>query len=569
MIDVKDLRKLVKDEYNSDEYKERRKRWEVYEKLYDGKLWADSENDKESKINMNYIFSTIETEGPLLTDNDPKWYMVAKMPFLQKLADRYQMAGDCLYQTSDFKTLSTELEQCAMLYEQGIEKVYFDGEEIVSEMLHPRNFVCSPGYTKLKDCTWAGSIQRKTLSWITKTFENGYKVNKDEDGDSAVEGKKKTDTLSLIKGEATIYEIWIRDDEVEIIEDIQEGTRKKVKKYPHGRLLVFSEHLDEYLRDEPYPYNHGRPPFVFYYDYKKPFSIWGTGEVKNLENLNKEFNVLLRKVAKHIELWGNPNWYNDSSNGLNTSLWKQLAAGGGQLFEINPGSKPPECGAPPMINPQALILLSLIPQLIEEATGKSAISKGQVSKKQRQSAQEISALLETSYTRTRGKIRKFEAAIKESFKMKLEIMMQYYTETRTMTRKVQNNFESIQIGNSAEFAKELYKPNPRMEGEPATDEEKQQEEDYKALLEYIGSDDEVYMDFDIIVDTDSTLPVTRQQKSQLLLQLANVRLDPSSPIDPQTLLEGMGFGNVDEIMTRLKAIQMNVAAQQQPQGVMQ
>lgn len=577
------LRKLVNSVFQSTLNVNRRKRMDKFLKYYKGEYWKEEElrNKSQSGIFTNFIFSTISTIAPLLTDSTPVWAIRARKPEMQSLADIYKMAGDCLFETLDIQQKLFLLAVDALTFGLGLAKVYFDPErdtigEVSVDLVDPREFVMAPGYTDIWDCSWCGVKTRKPLDYIRATFENGDEVKPDnpEEGQPQSDEDAESKDYVLSSQFATIYEIWMRDGSVHEEKD-ENGEKRKVKNFKNGsKIVVFANGMDKPLLEKEYPYNHGKPPYVPLYDYVVPHDFWGLGECDQIETLTLEFNLVLKKICKYIKDWADPNFYADSGAGIDPEKWKSDAPGGGNLFMVNTGSTPPVAANMPTYNSTAVEILQSIPQLIEEISGVTDMSKGMVSKKQRQSASEISALMETSYTRTRQRVRNLEWTIKRIFTLIVEIMQQYYTEVRTYGKKTDTGMEWMKISNSKEFAQEVYKPSEEQPQSEIPEEAAMEQDridktkaDYEKLMEKIGDEDSVHFPFEIFVDTNSTLPLDKQSLANLMLRLAEVQITPNSAIDTQSLLETLQVPRTEQIIERIKKAQESQMAAAAPQGM--
>ena len=481
----KKLLNVVKRIYDSKSQKAFRKKMSLYLDYFRNKYWeVDDENSpaqlggikdgQDSEISVNLLFSTVSTIAPLLTDNRPIWHAKAREPWGQILADRLKNILDILWVDLDMD--ETVLKCCmdSLIMRFGLFKVWFDpvgrdGDgEITIETVDPRTFVMAPGYTDIWEAPWCGTITSRPLSWIWKRFPEKKKdvtpdkiMEDDLDNDGNF---KEKDDIEVCDRNATVYEIWMQDDEIviEILKDQEKGTEEKVPKpkYPNGRYLVFTEGTKGkvvILDDRPYPYHHGKPPFVPLYDYIDPHNFEGICEADQLEGLILEANYLFRKVSRHVREWSSPNHAAEEGCGITPEAWKKDAPGGNRLFLLKPGKQPPMPIATPQLDRMALDFFSSLFGLIEEVSGVSEISKGRVTKKERQSASEIQTLVETSHTRTRQRVRNLEWSLKRVLKLSLELMMQYYIEDkpRTYSKRSDDGFEWYDVSASKEFVRSM------------------------------------------------------------------------------------------------------------------
>jgi hypothetical protein len=209
------------------------------------------------------------------------------------------------------------------------------------------------------------------------------------------------------------------------------------------------------------------------------------------------------------------------------------------------------------MNPMVLNLFGLIPDLLEELSGITDVSKGEASKKQRQSASEIAILLESSHTRIRQKVRNLEWSLKRICYLFVKLMQQYYTEPRKIYNKTEDGYAYSQISNSPDAAKGMI-ANPQsvakgqmfeqgeIKANEITPEEQQEYDDYKKYVEAFGDADPVYFDFDIQIDTNSTLPMDKQTLANMFIRLAQMQL-----VDRDAVLEVLKVPKWKEIVDRM------------------
>jgi len=339
------------------------------------------------------------------------------------------------------------------------------------------------------------------------------------------------------------------------------GNRTKKLKYPNGRMVVFTS--DVVLEDKEYPYNHGKPPWVFLYDYIMPHSTFGIGEADQIEGLVLEYNLFLRRFAEHCRKFSKPNWAVPAGSSLSPEDFKEKLYEGDNAFVFQPGEEKPSQIGLAMFDQFTINFINGMPTIVQDVSGVTETSKGMASKKQRQSAHEITALLETSYTRTRQRVRNLEAFIKRLYTLVIELMQQFYDEEREFSVKNQNNEnEWMSIQNKPEFADKIMKPDKEpTEGEDEEEEAliKQQWVDYEALMKKVSDEKSVYFPFEIDIETNSTLPMDMQSMANMALQIAQL-----GHMDTLTLLEMLHIPNPEKVVERLKK---DAAARQgQPQG---
>lgn len=579
----KKMRDTVEGVWKSEENQERIAEMNRYLGYYTGKYWKDREkaHPEEHGIFANLVFSTAMTIAPLLTDSEPKWNIIAGRPFFQKIAERFKSVGEILFNQLEMSEKTYDLVINALIMKTGVWKIGFDpnapmfGGELSVEIVDSRTFIMPPGYTDPWKAPWVATRTRLPMSYIKERWPDRKDVKPDDDNDAA------SDRFTQSCKYATIYEIFIRSD-IATLDDAEDSymetydvknkkgevEQKRRNKFENGRLIVMAKDVDAPLEDKPFPYTHGKAPFVALYDYKVPHEFWGMGEADQIETLQLEYNLLLKAVGAYIRKWClNPDVYVDISSGIDPDKYKEDGPGGGNCYPLPPGSNPPFIAQGTPVNPSVFQMIMSLPSIVEEITGNTAISKGQVSKKQRQSAHEIAALIETSYTRTRQRVRNLESTLKRTFQLIVEIMQQYYTESRTYAKKTEGGYEWIDIAATPDAYKTMMQPK---EGdlEEANDEDlkmkEQKEKDFADLLKYIGDEKSVFWPFLIQIDTNSTLPLDRQSLVNTALRLAELQMTEQSPIDAEFLLDILQIPGAQDIIDRKK--QQAVAATQAQPG---
>ena len=555
-----------------------RRQMDRYLREFSGEWWDEKElkDNQDSRVFVNYLFSTVMSIAPLLTDNRPTWSIRAAKPFMQKLVDTYSMCLEYLWEKIDMDDKMFKAVVDALVMKNGILKVTFDPDAAVPygecrvDIIDPRTFFEAPGYDDNWDCDFQGTRERKPVSWIRRNFpENGMEVKADEDEPKIAlprSGSDNRENYELQSNFATVYEVWSRDDEVEefFIEGTdgapeldEKGKKKKGErpKYPMGKITTFTK--DVLLRERPSPYRHNRPPYVKLYDYIMPHHSIGMGEGDQIEQLNRSINRSMQLMDKFMTLYNDPNWLVDETAGIDAESVKTDLPGGGNVWSYNSGVtdqpiKRVEMGS---LTPDIYNYVALLPRVLEELTGVTDITKGMASKTERQTAAEVSTLIESSYTRTRQRVRNLEFTIKRVCYLLVDIMQQYYSEIRDFTKKTDDNLEFMKVSNSKAYTDQMMQPSQNPQTEQQQQQEKQDWDAYKEFLETFGDVDEVYADFDLQIETNSTLPMDKQSLANLFLRLAAMKV-----VDPQAVIEQLNIPKGEEIIKRMEQRQQQAMA---------
>jgi hypothetical protein len=149
-------------------------------------------------------------------------------------------------------------------------------------------------------------------------------------------------------------------------------------------------------------------------------------------------------------------------------------------------------------------------------------------------------------------VRNVEQFIKRLLYLILSIQQQFYADTRHFSRKTGDEVEYLQLSNSREFAESTMRSsNPEL----LTNEEQQrEEEDYRQFIEHYGKVDKVYAEFDLEIQTNSTLPMDRQSHANLFLRLLQQAVNQPATALPiwEATLERLQVPKWKQIVDQMK-----------------
>ena len=554
-----------------DSTKDERESMDRYLKEFKGQWWDEKElkSKMDSKVFVNYLFSTVMSVAPLLTDNRPTWTIRAQKPFMQKYVEIFSLCLKYLWEKLDMDAKVFKAVVDALVMKNVIFKITFDPDvgtfgECRIDVVDPRCYFEAPGYDDNWDCDFQGTRERKPISWIRRNFpDKGSEVKSDEDDEKiAKTGWEDRAGYELQSTFATLYEVWMRDPETETYvvegpdgepEKDEKGKDKKEEreKYPYGKIVVFTR--DVLLDERPSPYRHNRPPYVKFYDYFNPHDPIGMGEGDQIENLNRSINRGMQLMDKFMTLYQDPNWLVDENAGLDVEQVKRDLPGGGNMWSFNASMNENPIRRLEMGNLTADIYnyMAMLPKILEEVTGVTDITKGMRSEGEKTAA-EVSTLIESSYTRTRQRVRNLEHFIKRTGYLLVDIMQQYYTNIRDINIKTDQNIDYYKASSSKPYVDEMMQPKPQQPGQPPKNPQVEQQEQkdweaYQKFIETFGEKDSVYADFDIEIETNSTLPMDRQSLANLFLRLAQMKI-----VDPQAVIEQLNIPKGEEIIKRME-----------------
>lgn len=572
-LTVEKLKSQINDIYDSDEYSKRRRDWRRWLKEYEGEWWDESVDPIKSKVFVNLLFSTVETNAPLVTDQKPMWTVLSRHPWQQMIAEELTMLSRSLWDSLGLDRKTYEAVKDSLLFGTGLYKIYYDvdAEDIRVDVIDPSTFVVAPGYSDIWDAPWCGQKVRMPMNWVKLNYpDKAEKVNADE-GDEDDDALRPRDETELESEFVTVYEIWMKDPTIEeyIADSQEEGVEpeKKYKpKYPNGRIIIFTDD-DVILEDKPSPYNHGHPPYVAVHAYTVPHQFWGMSDAKQIEQLNREMNVRIQQLVQHADKWTGRTLVTSADAGIPVNKLKEALRNKDDdvIVAKQDFTKEMIYEVPiPDLNTSALRIIDLFPQFIEEMTGVTDMTKGTAAKKQRQSASEISVLIESSYTRTRQRVRNHEQSLKRLLTLIIELAQQFYDEPRQYSWKEDNGVQFASFSNNKVDALRRAQPPAVAAGVPEEEmdpEEHQQLADYRRLMEQFVDAEQIYIDFELQIDTNSTLPLDKQSLANLTMNLAKMKILPR-----EAILEVLRFPNKDRYIRMIEEEKKQEAAAKQGGG---
>lgn len=553
-----------------------------YLKMFKGEWWnEDKLSDGDTKVAMNYVFSTVSTIAPLLTDNRPQWSVRARKPFLQNYIEGWKLASEYLWDKLDMDMVLFRWVLDALIMKVGIVEVAFDPDaeaagELRITVVDPRTFFVAPGYVDVWEAPLCGTRERMSLSEIRMRYPKAGKKVKPDEADAKVDYEDAED-FELSSEFASIYKVWLKDQEMETYfidefgkeTDEDTGQKGSRKKCPYGKLMVFTKGV--LLEEKPYDYKHSKPPYVTLYDYVMPHEFYGQGEAEQIEHMNKSFNRALQLMDHWVQHYCDPPWLLDGNSGIEKDKAEKALLEGGGILTYNSMTNPDplKMVQAPSLSPVVNQLPAGLAKLIEEETGVTDISKGMTNKTERQSATEISTLMESSYTRTRQRVRNLEHAVKRLYYVILELMQQYYSEPRDYNYKTSDmsgNQAWDTIDNTPMVAQDYVWPGRRDAPEADRGEmgdtdlakDVQGEKDYEQFMQYVKDigEDPVYAAFDIEIQTNSTLPMDKQSLANLFLRL--LEMAGGNPVTGmpiwKAVLENLRIPKYQEIIEEMQGL---------------
>lgn len=530
-------------------------KWLDNYKMFRGQQWKEFRPAYRHSEVINFIFQSIQSVVPILTDSRPRISYLPKSPEDGKFCEIFNQMVESDWVSGKWLNELTEVIYDAHFYGAGMSSLEFDGDEqhgagaIVYRSTDP--FFCFPD----PDSTDVNSRGRYFMTAepvTTDVLKAKYPEHKDH---------IKSDLIDLMKGKRTeitkfkyksptqdnrlyleseaspeddyekcqtlVLTLYINDEEFIETEIETEGVKsyEQRKKYPNGRKVVIASHV--VLEDGPNPYEDGKAPFQKVQNYVLPREFWGISEVEQLESPQRIFNKLVSFSLDVLTLMGNPVWIVSNDSDVDV---ENLFNRPGLIIEKNPGSEVRrEEGV--QLQPFVLQLIDRMQSWFNDVAGTQDVSRG-ATPGSVTAASAIASLQEAAQTRLRQKSRNIDNYIQELGQQYASRAMQFYTSPRV--------FRLTSDESANQYFKASISTSP--EGVKTATVQTWGEGGYGMPESY-----ELKAELDVTVTTGSTLPFARAEKEQKLYQLFDRGL-----IDAEEVLKGVDFPNWQQIRQRMQ-----------------
>jgi len=224
-----------------------------------------------------------------------------------------------------------------------------------------------------------------------------------------------------------------------------EKVENKYRKYPYGRWLACCE--DVLLRDDPWPYEHGRSPYVRFFRYHIPTTGDFLGDIDQIKPMNKQLNKREAQVTDILSLTANPPMIVNVNSGIEVD---SLTNEPGLVIPTYSDVRAAASWLQPPNIPSALFEdIAMTRQNIDDISGVHDVTRGK-RPAGLTSGVAIETLQEAAQTRLRLAARNLEWSLQEATRLIISIMWQFYAEPRTIRNKTTDGIKFEQ----ADFTRE-------------------------------------------------------------------------------------------------------------------
>lgn len=512
--------------------KDRHEKWKNHYNYWCNTKLSEKRPYFKSMARVNYCWIVTQVKVPIIMASNPTINFV---PFIKEAEYEEnarmlsKIVGQYLYSKLGIRRKIIDALLDSEIYDAGFWKIGFDpaqkagdakGEVFVTA-IDPFKLFPDPLATSFGNARYVGHVEIYPVSTLRKQHP-GYKDHITADpsiSEIIYEDRKWQDRKPrvVVLSEDTKIGIerayktewWIAPKECD--QDIK--TESGETKYPNGRVVTMINDLIV-VDDKPYPYKHGRPPYVQFVGNAIPNEFWGMGDIEQIIPIQDSLNHRVQQLEDIANKTANLGWTVHPKAGKKAI--KNLTTHGMKpgLIKVMP---------PDMIQPDVVVQ---VPQylseevkediiLIERVSGISDVLQGRGDVRQR-TARGIERLSEAGSARIGLSIKLFEDSFKEAAYQMGSLVRQYYTEDR-----------KINIAGGAEGLPESFTIKP----------------------------ENLKEDMEVSVDSAAALPKDKQSRAELVFTMLKNHIfeiamseDPKMKMIGKIVLDAVEFPNREAIL---------------------
>lgn len=544
-------------------------KWLDYYKMFRGKQWKEQRPAYRHSEVINLIFQNLQSMVPILTDGHPKFDFLPEEPADLELSEILNEVALADWQTNNWSMVETEVLYDGHIYGTGLSGLTFDPEMnqgvggLKYESADP--FYCFPDpsaydvnvrsdyfcYAEPLDITVIKRRYPKYAKFLKPDLVDLLKGSKTDlgptrfrspvDNKVTLEGSSSQDYAD--KDRALLVTVYLKDDEFiekEQCKTLEDGTIEKTYiqqlRWPGGRKIVYCNNV--LLTDIDNPYDDGLFPWQKWINYILPREFWGMSEIEQLEGPQKVFNKLVCFALDVLTLMGNPVWKVHSGSGVDTD---NLTNRPGLVVEWDgePGQEPRrEEGV--ALQPFVLQLIDRMKEWFDQIGGANDITRG-VNPTGVTANAAIENLMNAAQTRIRQKSRNLDCYLQNLGQQYLSRVFQFYSAPKIfrLTGKdgVQKYFKF------------------HVERDEASGKFNATVDNFRDPIRTYKTEGK----FDVRVTTGSSLPFSKSEKEQKLLNLFDRGI-----VDAEEVMKATDYPNYQAVLQRVQqrqAEQAQMAAQ--------
>lgn len=411
--------------------------WREFDDFYLGKQWNTQRASWRPDPVVNYIAYVVDQKRPQLTNSRPNGIILPTKAGDEQIAKLFTQVTDVIADRVDLDSRIDEVVNTGLLLDVAWFKVYWDNSieggspgmywkgDIAIDAPDPANVYPDPQATTMEECRYVIYAVPKTVQWIKEKF--GVQVEPDAVQSFQTEIYDRPGT-NQSSDRVMLYEYWYRED---------------------GKLNCIYAAGGKILKEIKEIYKHGKYPFIPFVAKKRRKSIIGIGEPRNILSNQKLLNKLLEMPTTNALLTANPIALINRRSGIDKNQWVSKP---GMVWEVEGElSNAVRWLQPPQFQGDVYKLIELLTTYIERIGGIYDALTGETPKGVT-AASAIQLLQEQGSIPIKGIARNLYASIAEVYKQMIELIKEFYTETRYIRISGEDGgYEFIEF-NAAQYA---------------------------------------------------------------------------------------------------------------------
>lgn len=526
--------------------------------------WNANKADWQSKAAPNYIFSTIESTVPILTDGLPRWDVSARTASASRDADLGDGIMSYIWDRNRMTQQLSRTVRGVQMYGTDYWWTWWDPDaldglgDIVVERVDPHNILVDPSALSFDDANYVIYAENVSLGYITRRWpERGKLVRAGvmdrflsrkrdpvmagggDDGDNPQWFQSNAASYSGVTG--TRSEALAPGSEVDDFESYSVGKQATIVHayVRHGdkikcHIVAGSVLLDEYdaQLDDVFPFSKT-------VNYPKDGAWHGASEIEFIISPQQIINTMLCQILDNAKLTGNPVLVYSAQSGFNPESY--VAAPGVAISVNGDPNSMIKWMQVPELDPKLFNVIDAMRTALDTVSGVHDVTQGR-RPAGITAASAIAELQEAAQVRIREKFRMIAAGLEDIGSIVWKLAQKYYDMPRILKIEGKNGEQEFVTLNESSVHPQTGQP---MRANSLAD-----------------------CDFDIRIDLGAGLPANKIQKANQALQLFQI-----NAIDLQALYDQIDFPNKEKVLERMmeaqKARQQQAMAAQsgaQPQG---
>lgn len=546
--------------------------WRRYALIYGDQHWdVTTYEDWQSTPTINLTFAAIHAILPIITDNRPQIAVVPRSPEDDQIADVIGKVIEWLWEYCNLDLLLPKTMLNTLIFGNGFWKMMWDpsyrnGEgDICVRNIDPVNMFFNPEATSIDDATEIWHVEQMAMSWIKAMYPDKAEMVRAgvKDGNIVVNrpqlpqrGQGRSGDVDIrsttgsmaykVPSSSTVPADETQSKETATVAErwVYEYDKNRWRKIVIANRVLLSDEITDF----------DTPPFVHFVDYPVPWTIWASGEVQHVENLQYEINKrrgMMLDILRHCAM---PMLVVDPASGVDHETIKAKpnlvipAEGGPQAVGILAPQM--DLGGLFNVNDRDKQDFNDILGSVEIMLGKAPTGV--------EAGVALEQLAESANTRLRLKVRNLEGSLRRAGHVLLKLIQKHYT-THRIFRIVGGDVQNGQpqapqffaINQPTGMQPQMGPEGPMMGEDGVTPME---EPVYGEGSNQIPPDAE----FDVRIGAGSTLPVSKAARFQQAITLFD-----RGAIDQQELLKSAAWPKWEEVLMRMQMQQQQMMMAQQ------